>query len=77
MSFVTVAVGVVGEGIAANLLAGAMMGATTTVAGNVIGGRKPFDNIGQGVVLGGITGGLTPGVSEMTGFSIPASAGIV
>jgi hypothetical protein len=77
MSFVSVAVGVVGEGIAANMLAGAMMGATTTVAGNVIGGRGAFDDIGRGIVMGGITGGLTPGVSEMTGFGMPASAGLI
>jgi hypothetical protein len=76
MSFVAVAVGAVGEGIAANLLAGAMMGATTTVAGNVIGGRDPFDNIGRGIVLGGLTGGLTPGVKEAFEIGMPAAAGI-
>ena len=76
MSFVAVAVGVVGEGVAANLLAGAMMGATTTVAGNVIGGRDPFDNIGRGIVMGGLTGGLTPGVAEAFQVGMPAAAGI-
>ena len=76
MSFVSVAVGVVGEGIAANMLAGAMMGATTTVAGNVIGGRDAFDNIGRGIVMGGITGGVTPGVSQALGVSMPMAAGI-
>ena len=76
MSFVAVAVGVVGEGVAANLLAGAMMGATTTVAGNVIGGRDPFDNIGRGALMGGLTGGLTPGVKEAFEIGMPAAAGI-
>jgi len=76
MSFVAVAVGAVGEGIAANLLAGAMMGATATVAGNVIGGRDPFDNIGRGIVMGGLTGGLTPGVAEAFQVGMPAAAGI-
>ena len=76
MSFVAVAVGVVGEGVAANLLAGAMMGATTTVAGNVIGGRDAFDNIGRGALMGGLTGGLTPGVKEAFEIGMPAAAGI-
>jgi len=77
MSFVAAATAIGFTGVGATIAAGAMMGGATTVAGNVIGGRDPFDNIGRGVVLGGITGGLTPGVSEMTGLSIPASAGIV
>jgi hypothetical protein len=76
MSFVAVAVGAVGEGIAANLLAGAMMGATATVAGNVIGGRDPFDNIGKGIVMGGLTAGLTPGVAQAFEIGMPAAAGI-
>ena len=53
------------------------MGATTTIAGNVIGGRSAFDNIGKGIVMGGITGGLAPGLDQMTGFGIPASAGLI
>jgi hypothetical protein len=76
MSFYAVAVGVVGEGVAAGILGGAMMGATTTVASNVIGGRDPFDNIGRGVVMGGLTGGLTPGVAEAFQVGMPAAAGI-
>ena len=76
MSFYAVAVGVVGEGVAAGILGGAMMGATTTVASNVIGGRDPFDNIGRGVVMGGLTGGLTPGVAAEFSLGMPAAAGI-
>ena len=76
MSFYAVAVGVVGEGVAAGILGGAMMGATATVAGNVVGGRDPFDNIGRGVVMGGLTGGLTPGVAQAFEIGMPAAAGI-
>jgi hypothetical protein len=77
MSFVSVAVGIVGEGLAANILGGAMMGASMKVGTNVISGQDPFKDIGRGIVMGGLTGGLTPGVNELTGFGMPASAGIV
>ena len=53
------------------------MGATTTVAGNVLGGRDAFDNIGRGIVMGGITGGVAPGVAAEFGLSMPAAAGVV
>ena len=77
MSFVAAATAIGFTGVGATIAAGAMMGGATTVAGNVIGGRDPFDNIGRGLITGGITGGLTPGFSEMTGFSVPASAGLI
>ena len=77
MSFVAAATAIGFTGVGATIAAGAMMGGATTVAGNVIGGRDPLDNIGRGLITGGITGGLTPGFSEMTGFSVPASAGII
>ena len=53
------------------------MGGATTIAGNVIGGRSALDNIGRGIVTGGITGGLAPGLSEVSGLGIPASAGLI
>ncbi len=34
-------------------------------------------NIGRGIITGGITGGLAPGLDQMTGFGIPASAGLI
>ena len=77
MSFAAAAVSIGFTGVGATIAAGAMMGATTTIAGNVIGGRSAFDNIGKGIVMGGITGGLAPGLSEMSGFGIPASAGLI
>jgi hypothetical protein len=77
MSFVAAATTLGFSGMGATIAAGAMMGGATTIAGNVIGGRSALDNIGRGIVTGGITGGLAPGVSEMTGFGIPASAGLI
>jgi len=77
MSFIAAATAIGFSGVGATIAAGAMMGGATTVAGNVIGGRDPFDNIGRGIITGGITGGIAPGVSEMTGLSIPASAGLI
>jgi len=76
MSFVSVAVGIGFTGVGATIAAGAMMGGATTVAGNVIGGRDPFDNIGRGVVLGGITGGIAPSVASTFDLSMPMAAGI-
>jgi hypothetical protein len=76
MSFVAAATAIGFTGAGATIAAGAMMGATTTFAGNVIGGRDPFDNIGRGIVMGGITGGLTPGVKEAFEIGMPAAAGI-
>jgi len=77
MSFAAAAVSIGFTGVGATIAAGAMMGATTTIAGNVIGGRSAFDNIGKGIITGGITGGLAPGLDQMTGFGIPASAGLI
>ncbi len=77
MSFAAAAVSLGFTGVGATIAAGAMMGATTTIAGNVIGGRSAFDNIGRGIITGGITGGLAPGLDQMTGFGIPASAGLI
>jgi hypothetical protein len=76
MSFVSVAVGVVGEGIAANMLAGAMMGATVKVGTNVVSGKGAFDDVGRSIVMGGLTGGIAPGVSEALGVSAPMGAAI-
>ena len=73
MSFAAAAVSMGFTGMGATLAAGAMMGATTTVAGNVIGGRDPFDNLGRGIVLGGVTAGLTPGVAEAFELGMPAA----
>lgn len=76
MSYAAVAVGIGLEGAAATIAAGAMMGATVTVGGNVIGGRDPFENLAQGAIMGGITAGIAPGLNDMTGVGMPAAAGI-
>jgi hypothetical protein len=76
MSFVAAATAIGFTGVGATIAAGAMMGGATTVAGNVIGGRDPFDNIGRGVVLGGITGGIAPSVASTFDLSMPMAAGI-
>jgi hypothetical protein len=76
MSFVSVAVGIVGEGMAANILGGAMMGGAMKVGTNVVSGKGAFDDIGRGIVMGGLTGGIAPGVSEALGVSAPMGAAI-
>ena len=76
MSFVSVAVGIGFEGVAANIVGGAMMGGAVKVGTNVISGKDAFDDIGKGVLMGGLTGGLTPGVAEAFNVSMPMAAGI-
>ena len=76
MSFVSVAVGIVGEGLAANIMAGAMMGGSIKAATNVASGKNVFNDIGRGIVMGGLTGGIAPEVSNMFSIGMPAAAGI-
>lgn len=76
MSFGAVAVGIVGEGVAASILGGAMLGGTISIGSNVLGGRDPFENLGQGIVMGGLTGAIAPGLNDMTGVGMPAATGI-
>jgi hypothetical protein len=76
MSFVSVAVGIVGEGLAANIMAGAMMGGSVKAATNVASGKNVFNDIGRGIVMGGLTGGIAPEVSSMFNIGMPAAAGI-
>ena len=76
MSFVAVAASVVGEGLGATLLGGAMMGASFTGVNNIIHGRNPFDNIAQGALLGGATAGIAPEVGAELGVTAPTAAGI-
>ena len=59
MSFLVTAFGL--TGMAATLTAGAVYGGLTTVGMNLIRGNDPFDNIGQGILMGGITGGIFGG----------------
>lgn len=62
MSFIGAAAAMLGTtgavGIGTTMLAGAMMGGATTIGMNVIRGNDPFDNIGQGLLMGGIGGGI-------------------
>jgi hypothetical protein len=76
MSFVSVAVGIGLEGMAANIAAGAMMGGSVKVGTNVLSGEDPFKDVGKSVVMGGLTGGLTPGVASAFDVSMPMAAGI-
>jgi len=76
MSFVGVATAIGLEGIAANIAAGAMMGGSVKVGTNVLTGQKPFKDIGQGIVMGGLTGGIAPSVSSAFDLSMPTAMGI-
>jgi hypothetical protein len=76
MSFVAVAASFVGEGLAANILGGAMLGGSVKVGTNVLTGQDPFHDIGRGVLMGGLTGGITPGVASTFDVSMPMAAGI-
>jgi len=82
MSFISVAVAIGLEGTAATIAAGAMMGGSVTIGSNVLRGRNPFDNIGQGILMGGFTAGITPfvqsGIGEFVtgGISNAAATGI-
>jgi hypothetical protein len=76
MSFVAVAATVVGEGLGATLLGGAMMGASFTGVNNLVHGRNPFDNIAQGALMGAATAGIAPEVGAELAVSAPTAAGI-
>jgi hypothetical protein len=64
MSFIAAATTIGFTGTAATIAAGAMMGGTMTVGMNVVQGRDPFDNLGQGMLMGGLTAGISPYVGE-------------
>jgi len=76
MSFVAAATTVFGEGLAATIATGAMMGGAMKVGTNVLSGKGAFDNIGQGILMGGITGGIAPEVAEALNISTAAAAGL-
>jgi hypothetical protein len=76
MSFIAAATAIGLEGIAANIAAGAMMGGSVKVGTNVLSGQDPFKDIGKGVLMGGLTGGLTPTVASTFDLSMPMAAGI-
>ena len=64
MSFIAASAAVLGTtgavGIGTTMLAGAMMGGAVTIGTNLIRGNDPFDNIGQGILVGGIGGAFNP-----------------
>jgi hypothetical protein len=64
MSFIVVATEVFGAGLAAEIAAGALMGGSITIGANVLRGKNPFDNIGQGLLLGGLTAGISSGLGN-------------
>jgi Domain of unknown function (DUF4214) len=76
MSFVAVAASVVGEGLGATLLGGAMMGGAFTGVNNLVHGRNPFDNMAQGALMGAATAGIAPEVGAELGVAAPTAAGI-
>ena len=76
MSFIGVATAIGLEGIAANIAAGAMMGGSVKVGTNVLSGQKPFKDVGEGILLGGLTGGIAPSVSSAFDLSMPTAMGI-
>lgn len=76
MSFATVAVAIGFEGMAATLVGGAMLGGTMTIGANLLTGQDPFANIGKGIIMGGLTAGLTPGVAQALEVSQATAAGI-
>ena len=61
MSFIGAATTIGLSGAAATIGAGVMMGATVTGGMNLLRGKPLFEGIGQGALLGGITGGLFGG----------------
>lgn len=73
MSFMTVAVGWVGEGIGAAMLAGGMMGGTMGAVGNIIQGKDAFSNLGQNMLVGAGTAGLVSGVGSLAGGATEAT----
>jgi hypothetical protein len=76
MSFIDVAVAIGFEGTAATVASGAMMGGAMTAGSNIIHGRNPFDNIGQGMLMGGFTAGVSPWVGETLGIGSAAATGL-
>ena len=76
MSFVAAATAIGLEGMAATIGAGAMMGGAMKVGTNVLSGKGAFDNIGQGILMGGITGGIAPEVAQALDISTAAAAGL-
>jgi hypothetical protein len=54
-------------GVAATMMTGAIYGGLTTVGMNVIQGNDPFDNIGQGILIGGIGGAFSSAANAATG----------
>ena len=74
MSFATVAVAIGFEGMAATLVGGAMLGGTMTIGANLLTGQDPFANIGKGIIMGGLTAGLTPAVARALEVSQAAAA---
>jgi hypothetical protein len=71
MSFIGAAAAVLSTtgavGIGTTMLAGAMMGGAVTIGTNLIQGNDPFDNIGQGLLIGGIGGAFSPAANAATG----------
>ena len=76
MSFISAAVAIGLEGAAATIGAGAMMGGAMTIGGNLVRGNNPFDNIGQGILMGGVTAGIAPWVGETLGVGSAAATGL-
>ena len=74
MSFIGAATAMGLTGIGATIGAGVMMGGATTIGMNLIRGNDPFDNIGQGLLLGGISGGIFGGAGAAAGVGEGAAA---
>lgn len=74
MSFISAATAMGLTGIGATIGAGVMMGGATTIGMNLIRGNDPFDNIGQGLLLGGISGGIFGGAGAAAGNAANATA---
>ena len=75
MSFgIAAAMGLTGVGAA--MMTGAVYGGLTTVGSNLIRGKDAFDNIGQGLLLGGAGAGIASGLgSAMGGKTIAELSG--
>ena len=65
MSFIVSAFSL--TGMAATLATGAVYGGLTTIGMNLIRGNDPFDNIGQGILMGGLTHGIFGGAGGAAG----------
>jgi len=74
MSFgVAAAMGLTGVGAA--MMTGAIYGGLTTVGMNLIRGNDPFDNIGQGLLMGGVGGGIFGAAGAAAGEGAAATTG--